>query len=51
MIRKTPNTPLFAERFINYGFDKVEWIENLRYVGYEFHVLSHSFAVDMPHPM
>ena len=35
--------------FINYGFNKVEWIENLRYLGYEFYVLNNGFAVDIPH--
>lgn len=49
MVKKTKDLPLFDERFINYGFNKVEWIENLRYRGYEFHVLSQSYAIDMPH--
>lgn len=50
MVRKTPDTPQFAEQFINYGFNKVQWVEHLRYSGYEFHVLSHAYAIDMPHP-
>ena len=49
MVRKTPSLPLFDERFINYGFNKVQWIENIRYLGYEFHVLSQAYAVDIPH--
>lgn len=49
MVRKTKELPLFEEKFINYGFNKVQWIEHLRYRGYEFHVLSHAYAVDMPH--
>ena len=51
MVRKTPDLPLFDERFINYGFNKVEWIENLRYLGYEDHVLSQAYAIDIPHSM
>lgn len=51
MVRKTPDLPLFDERFINYGFNKVEWIENLRYLGYEYHVLSQAYAIDIPHSM
>ena len=51
MVRKTPDLPLFDERFINYGFNKVEWIENLRYLGYESHVLSQAYAIDIPHSM
>lgn len=51
MVRRTDVLPLFDERFINYGFNKVQWIENLRYLGYEFSVLSHAFAVDIPHSL
>ncbi|KAK8796405.1 hypothetical protein WA588_000540 [Blastocystis sp. NMH] len=49
MVRRTEQLPLFDERFINYGFNKVQWIENLRYLGFEFSVLSQAFAVDIPH--
>ena len=49
MVRRTEHLPLFDERFINYGFNKVQWIENLRYLGFEFSVLSQAFAVDIPH--
>ena len=49
MVKKTEHLPLFEEKFINYGYNKVEWIENLRYLGYEFYVLTQSFAVDIPH--
>ena len=44
-IRDSP----FDERFINYGFNKVQWIEYLRYLGYEYYILSRSFAFDIPH--
>lgn len=27
MVRRTEQLPLFDERFINYGFNKVQWIE------------------------
>ena len=33
MVRRTEQMPLLNEIFINYGFNKVEWIENLRYLG------------------
>ena len=49
MMGRTEQLPLFDERFINYGFNKVQWIENLRYLGFEFSVLSQAFAVDIPH--
>ena len=51
MIKRSERIPLFNELFINYGFNKVQWIENLRYMGYEFYVLSHAYAVDIPHSM
>ena len=46
MVRRSENLPPFDERFINYGFNKVE---TLRYLGYEFYVLSQAFAIDAPH--
>lgn len=49
MVRKTDILPLFDERFINYGFNKVQWIEHLRYLGFEYHILSQAYAIDMPH--
>ena len=51
MVKYSKDMFLFDERFINYGFNKVQWIENLRYMGYEFYVLSHAYAVDIPHSM
>lgn len=32
MLRRSPNTPLFDERFVNYGYNKVQLIEHLRYL-------------------
>lgn len=40
---------LFDETFVNYGFNKVQWIETLRYSGYEFYIVNDAFLVDMPH--
>ena len=50
MIKKTSKMPLFDERFINFGFNKIEWIETLRYTGYKFAVLINGFGMDVPHP-
>ena len=36
IVRKSEHMPLFDERFINYGYNKQQWVENLRYVGYKF---------------
>lgn len=50
MVRKWSGLPQFDERFINYGYNKIQWFEHLRYAGYEFSVLSHGYCVDTPHP-
>lgn len=49
MVRKSPMMPLFDERFVNYGYNKVQWLEHLRFVGYDFQILTKGFAVDIPH--
>ena len=50
VVKLTDDLPRFDERFINYGKNKVQWIIHLRMAGYQFHLLSHSFAIDVPHP-
>ena len=50
MVRRSPSLPLFDERFINYGYNKVQWVEHLRWIGYQFALIIQSFAVDVPHP-
>lgn len=50
MVRYTPSTPLFVEEFVDYGFNKVQYFENLRQAGYSFYILNHAFATDYPHP-
>ena len=49
MLKRTKNTPLFDPRFVNYGYNKMQLIEHLRYLGYKFLILTKSFAIDMPH--
>ncbi|KAM7454040.1 hypothetical protein BLSTO_05207 [Blastocystis sp. subtype 1] len=51
MVKMSPHLPLFDERFVNYGKDKISWIEHLRYTGYKFAVLKNAFAIDVPHPL
>ena len=43
------STPLFEERFVNYGYNKVQLIEHLRSAGYTFYILTQAFAMDVPH--
>lgn len=50
IVRKTPEMPRFDERFANYAFNKVQWIEHLRYRGYVFWVVTDAFGYDIPHP-
>ena len=33
MVRRTEEMPMMSEIFVNYGFNKVQWIENLRFLG------------------
>ena len=49
MVRKSLTMPMFDERFVNYGYNKVQWLEHLRFVGYDFQILTDGFAVDIPH--
>ena len=49
MLRRSKNTPLFDPRFVNYGYNKMQLIQHLRYKGFRFYVLVNSFAMDMPH--
>ena len=50
IVRKTPSMPRFDPRFANYAFNKVQWIEHLRYRGYVFWVITDAFGFDIPHP-
>ena len=49
MLRYTENTVLFDERFINYGCNKVQYIDHLRLLGYSFFVPSEVFSTDLVH--
>ncbi|KAK8799725.1 hypothetical protein WA158_006273 [Blastocystis sp. Blastoise] len=49
VVRKHNRMPMFDERFMNYGYNKVQWLEHLRYIGYRFKVLTKAFAIDIPH--
>ena len=50
VVKKTATLPLFNETFVNYAYDKVQWIEHLRWIGYSFSVLVNGYSVDIPHP-
>ena len=50
IVRTSTFLPYFDERFINYGYNKVQWVTNLRYIGFRFYVLGTDFAIDVAHP-
>ena len=49
ILKYTPSTPLFDERFVNYGLNKIQFIEHLRAADYRFYILNHAFMVDLSH--
>ena len=49
-VKRSSHLPLFNETFYNYGYNKVQWIEHLRYSGYKFGQLINGFGIDVPHP-
>ena len=49
LLRYSPDTLLFDERFINYGCNKVQFVDQLRLMGYDFYLLSTSFSMDLVH--
>lgn len=50
MVQRTPDMPLYDERFVGYGWNKVQWIEHLRRFGYQFYVFNKGFIIHCPHP-
>ena len=49
LLRRVASTPLFYEKFVNYGYNKVQLIEHLRAAGFRFYLLLQAFAMDIPH--
>lgn len=50
LVQKVDSLPLYDERFVGYGWNKVQWIEHLRYIGYRFYVFNNGFIIHCPHP-
>lgn len=43
------STPLFDERYVGYGKNKVQWVQDLRARGYTFWVVPRAFVTHVPH--
>lgn len=48
-MRYYDNMTLFDERFVDYGCNKVQWVDQLRLMGYEFYLLGRAFMMDIAH--
>ena len=51
IVRKTNKLPRFDNHFTEYGRNYQQWIQHLRYSGYEFKMLRDGFIIDIPHPL
>ena len=49
MQRYSESTVMFDERFIDYGCNKVQYIDHLRNLGRTFYIITQSFAMDVAH--
>ena len=49
ILKYTPSTPMYDERFVGYGYNKLQLIEHLRTANYKFYLLNHAFMIDLAH--
>lgn len=49
MLKYTQQTVLFDERFIDYGCNKVQYVDYLRFLGYSYYLPTSVFATDIVH--
>lgn len=49
IVAKTQQLPRFNPTFIDYGYNRIEWVAHLRYAGYRFSVLSHAWGFHLRH--
>jgi len=48
-VARNDSIALFNEAFINYGFNKISYVETLRREEYRFILAGKVFAFDLPH--
>ena len=61
IVRKSEEMPLYHPFYVNYGFNKVIFVENLRFesmysilefqIDYKFYLMITDFGFDFPHTM
>ena len=49
LVPKADQTPLFDERFVGYGKNKIQFVQHLRLLGFQFFVLPRGFVIHVPH--
>ena len=50
MVPKSEDLPTLDERMGNHAYDKMEWIEHMRYRGFSFLSITNGFVID-PSPL
>ncbi|KNB44068.1 glycosyltransferase-like protein [Blastocystis sp. subtype 4] len=48
-LQRHQDTPLFDPLFVNYGYNKMEHMDEIRAKDFQFYLVTHSFAMDMAH--
>ncbi|KAK8789278.1 hypothetical protein WA588_001163, partial [Blastocystis sp. NMH] len=49
VVRRDQSMPLFDEAFVDYGMNKIVYVESLRLMGYHFVLAGRVFGYDLPH--
>ena len=49
MVKRHDGVTEYYEQLINYGYNKIAYIENLRFRGWRFVIAGNMFAFDLPH--
>jgi hypothetical protein len=49
IVRKSSAVPAFYEKFSNYGKNRLEWVNHLRFRGFQFRLLSFSWLFHLRH--
>ena len=50
VVKRSAMLPAFNESFVTYAYDKIQWLEHLRRLGYYYQVMVEGYSVDVPHP-